>query len=184
MIEITLEQLAEEIGFNHIGKLNRKALVFREEVRDMCNANRCSAWNTRWTCPPACGSLETIRKRASRYQAGILVQSTEKLSDPFDFVAMKDLETIHKKRFDSFIRQARQTAGDILPMGSGTCTLCRRCTWPDRPCRHPDRACPSMEAYGLLITDVLEQSGMKYSYGEGTMTYTSCILFHPEMENR
>ncbi|MGI6190718.1 MAG: DUF2284 domain-containing protein [Eubacterium sp.] len=177
MIGDRLEQLAREIGFDHVGKLNMNALLFREEVRRMCEDNRCSAWNTRWTCPPACGSLENIRRRASRYQEGILVQSTGKLKDPFDFEAMKDLERTHKKRFDTLIRQAKITAGDILPMGSGTCTLCRRCTYPDRPCRHPDRAYPSMEAYGLLITDVLEQSGMKYSYGEKTMTYTACILF-------
>lgn len=169
-------KLAREIGFSHTGKLNMDALIFRPEVRKMCEDNRCGSWNKRWTCPPACGSLSFAQKRASRYTEGILVQTTGTLEDPFDLAAMHELEALHKKQFDTLTRQAEMLCADILPMGSGTCTLCRTCTYPDRPCRFPRRAHPSMEAYGLLISDVVEKSGMRYSYGPQTMTFTSCIL--------
>ena len=82
----------------------------------------------------------------------------------------------HRKSFDSLVRQLRVFFPDCLPMGAGACRACRRCTCPDRPCRHPDRMYPSMEAYGLLVSDVAVRSGLGYNYGENTMSFTSCIL--------
>ena len=35
---------------------------------------------------------------------------------------------------------------------------------------------PSMEAYGLLVSDACTSAGLEYYYGKNTMTYTSCIL--------
>lgn len=176
MIVTQLQNLAQDIGFSHTGELNMDALVCRKDVRRMCEDNRCGCWNARWTCPPAFGDLAHAQKILSRFSRGVLVQSTEALRDPFDLEIMRGAESRHKKRFSTLTRQARQVSPGCLPMGSGACTLCRTCTYPDRPCRWPSRAHPSMEAYGLLISDVLEQSGMSYNYGPGTITYTSCIL--------
>ena len=87
---------------------------------------------------------------------------------------------IEKKYFDNFVRQMRLIKGNCLPMGAGACTRCRKCTYPDRPCRHPDRLYPSMEAYGLWVSDVCTRSGLGYNYGPQTITYTSCILYDQE----
>ena len=40
----------------------------------------------------------------------------------------------------------------------------------------------SMEAYGLLVSDVCRRSGLGYYYGTGTMTYTSCVLYKTKNE--
>ena len=72
--------------------------------------------------------------------------------------------------------------GECLPLSAGSCTLCRRCTYPDRPCRFPQRRMASMEAYGLLVSDVCRRSGLGYYYGTGTMTYTSCVLYKTKNE--
>ena len=66
--------------------------------------------------------------------------------------------------------------GHCLPLTAGSCTLCRKCTYPERPCRFPKKRFSSMEAYGLLVSDVCLKSGLKYYYGPKTITYTSCIL--------
>lgn len=55
-------------------------------------------------------------------------------------------------------------------------TICSQCTYPDSPSRFPDKAIPSMEAYGLLVSKVCEKSGLPYYYGPKTLTYTSCVL--------
>ena len=62
-------------GFSRAGGLNMDALEFLPEVRQMCAADLCQSFGKRWTCPPACGSLEDISKKASTYSSGILVQS-------------------------------------------------------------------------------------------------------------
>ena len=73
-------------------------------------------------------------------------------------------------------------AAACLPLSAGACTVCRRCTCPDRPCRFPNKRMSSMEAYGLLVGDVCLRSGLSYNYGPRTMTYTSCLLYTEEVK--
>ena len=174
-----LEQLlalAEELGFSHAGALNVSALRFLPEVREMCAAGRCQAYGHRWSCPPYCGTLEEIAERARRYTRGILVQSTGEMEDDFDVECMMETERLQKERFRALTERVRQAVPDCLPMAAGACTVCKSCTCPDAPCRFPDLAVPSMEAYGLVVSDVCRDSGLPYYYGPHTITYTSCIL--------
>ena len=171
-----LIELAEEIGFSHAAPLVVEALVVRDDVRAMCAADRCKSYGRSWSCPPACGSVGQARERIKRYSGGIIVQTSGETGGDFDFDGIKNISERHKKNFDTLVRQVRMLAADCMPMGAGACTRCRNCTYPDRPCRYPDRLYPSMEAYGLLVSDVCLKSGLQYNYGEKTMTFTSCIL--------
>ena len=58
MDEKTVNTLAEQIGFEHFGKLDLSALVFRKEVRRMCSRDRCERFGRKrgvfWApCGPA-----------------------------------------------------------------------------------------------------------------------------------
>ena len=174
--------LARDAGFEETTPLQAAQLVFRPEVRDMCRADRCGRWNASWSCPPACGTLEQAAADIRRFDAGLVVQTTGALADEFDYAAMEDIQRRHKRSFESFARQVRLLTGECLPLSAGSCTLCRRCTYPDRPCRFPQRRMASMEAYGLLVSDVCRRSGLAYYYGTGTMTYTSCVLYKTKNE--
>ncbi|MBR3125234.1 MAG: DUF2284 domain-containing protein [Mogibacterium sp.] len=171
-----LTALAKEVGFTYASPLAMGSLEFREEVRSMCSEDRCKSYDKSWSCPPATGSIEHAKKRAESYHRGIIVQTAGALADSFDMDGTAAIMQIHRKNFDTLIRQIRFFYPDCLPMGAGTCRLCRSCTYPGRPCRHPDRMVSSMEAYGLLVSDVAIRSGLKYNYGENTMCFTSCIL--------
>ena len=168
--------MAEELGFSHWGELNTGALAFRTEVRDMCAENRCGHYGKTWTCPPGCGTLEAITARAARYTCGVIVQSTGQLEDNFDVETMLETGKLQAERFDALVPRVRALFPDCLPMSAGGCERCRPCSYPDAPCRFPDLAFPSMEAYGLVVSDVCRDSGVAYYYGPGTITYTSCIL--------
>ena len=168
------EALAE--GFTNAGPLNTKALVFMPEVREMCNADRCNMYGRNWRCPPGCGSIEEAAHEASRYSFGILVQTTGHMEDDFDYEAIEETGSRHKSNFESHIAKLRKRYVKILPMGAGTCKICEECTYPDAPCRFPDRSISSMEAYGLWVSKVCELSGIPYHYGKLTLTYTSCYL--------
>ena len=175
-----LTALAAENGFSHWAQLNMEAAVPLAAVREMCAADRCGRWGRSWSCPPGCGSLEDAAVQIARFDRGILVQSTAALEDAFDYEGMQALETQHKRRFAAFARQVRLLCGDCLPLSAGSCTVCRSCTYPDRPCRFPSRRMSSMEAYGLFVSDICTRSGLSYYYGPGTLTYTSCILYSEE----
>ncbi len=169
--------LAEEIGFSHAGALNMDALVFRPEVREMCAADRCGHYGKTWTCPPGCGTLAQIAETASQYTFGVIVQSTGELEDPFDAETMLETGEKQAERFDALIPRVRELFPDCLPMSAGGCRRCTPCSYPEAPCRFPLLAFPSMEAYGLVVSDVCKASGIPYYYGPNTITYTACILF-------
>ena len=171
-----LMQLAAECGFSHSAKLNMEALIFRQEVRDMCSADQCRNYGRSWSCPPAVGTLEQSAEKARRYNRGIIVQTTGLMRRDIDYHMIFKVNDQHVKNFASYTRQVRTLFPNCLPMGAGACSLCRQCTYPDRPCRHPDKLIISMEAYGLIVNDVCKASGLEYNYGDRTITFTSCIL--------
>ena len=168
--------LAKQSGFSQAAALDASALEARTEVRDMCAADRCHAYGRSWSCPPACGTLEQCQAQMHRYKRGILLQTTGDMEDDFDVEALYETEQRHKASFTTLVRQIRTLYPNCLPLTAGTCTLCRKCTYPERPCRFPKKRFSSMEAYGLLVSDVCLKSGLKYYYGPKTITYTSCIL--------
>jgi len=172
-----MEKLAKASGFTTVGALNMDALIFRSDVRDMCASGKCNNYGKSWSCPPATPSLENITNRASAYGKGIILQTTAVLEDEFDTDGITELGRRHQKSFDNFVRQASMIYGNILPMGTGGCRRCKKCTYPDRPCRYPDKLYHSMEAYGLWVSDVCEKSDVKYYYGPKTMTFTACVLY-------
>lgn len=171
-----LIKLAQDEGFSHCGELSMKALVFMPEVRDMCRADRCRSYGKSWRCPPGCGTVEDATALASKYTRGILVQTTGELEDDFDIETMEEASKQHTAHFVSMMKKLKAEYGDILPMGAGTCRICKQCTYPDSPCRFPDDSYSSMEAYGLWVSRVCELSGLPYYYGKHTITYTGCFL--------
>ena len=152
LLYMELTELAREIGFECSCILRVETLKPLHEVREMCAAGRCRIYGKRWSCPPACGSIERCRQRIEAYKSGILVQSVGQLEDVFD------------------------VEGIALPLTAGGCMRCAVCTYPDKPCRFPKKMMSSMEAYGLLVSDVCEKNGIPYYHGEGTIAFTSCIL--------
>lgn len=176
LLYMELTELAREIGFECSCILRVETLKPLHEVREMCAAGRCRIYGKRWSCPPACGSIERCRQRIEAYKSGILVQSVGHLEDVFDVEGIARTEKTHKQRFETLSRQVRHFCPDCLPLTAGGCMRCAVCTYPDKPCRFPKKMMSSMEAYGLLVSDVCEKNGIPYYHGEGTIAFTSCIL--------
>ncbi len=171
-------KLAKALGFSHMGLFETTSLSFRREVRDMCKAGRCGSYGTRWTCPPHCGTLEESVTKAKQFNTGILLQMTGIMEDDFDVECIQATEQAVKEKLAQFVKELRKRDIPCLPMTAGTCTKCAKCTCPDEPCRFPEEAFTSMEAYGLVVSDVCTSAGVKYNYGSRTMTFTTCVLFN------
>ena len=176
MTEDRAIKLAGETGFSHWGIFDAGRLEPLPAVREMCASDKCRSYGRSWSCPPACGSLEEIRERLSGYARGIALQTTGSIEDSFDYEGMQAVEKRHKAAMESYHGLMGEDGGH-LPLSSGACTICGRCTYPDEACRYPGRMMSSMEAYGLLVQDVCALAGIRYRYGDGTVTFTGCVLF-------
>ena len=171
-----LRKIAEDTGFSHASYLDVSTIQLQEAVRDMCSANQCGMYGKNWTCPPGCGSLDECRAKLSAYSEGILVQTVGELDDPFDFEGMMAAESRHKENFMKMHDVLIEKYPDMLPLGVGCCTRCKECTYPDAPCRMPDKRISSMEAYGMMVMQVCKDNGIGYYYGSDKVSYTSCFL--------
>jgi len=178
MIDIkALVSEALAAGFSQAGELNRDAIDFMPEVRDMCAADRCHSYGKCWTCPPGCGTIEEAALKAAAYSKGMLVQTIGQMEDDFDWETIEATSAKHRDNFEKFTAIMRKRFKKLMPMGAGACSLCPECTYPDAPCRYPDLAVPAMEAYGLFVSKVCSLSGVPYNNGPQTITFTSCYLF-------
>ena len=176
MIYEKIAKLAEAAGFSAWAELDVSAIELKPEVRDMCAANTCGQYGKRWSCPPGCGTLEECAQRLQGYGRGILVQTYGDIEDGFDFEAMMEIEQEHKEHFEEMYAALRDADAEVLAIGAGCCTQCAKCTYPDEPCRFPEKMISSMEAYGMLVLEVCKANGLQYYYGADKMAYNSCFL--------
>ena len=174
MRDLVREALA--YGFSHAGPLDASTLNPRDEVREMCAADLCRSYGRNWVCPPACGTLAESRRVIARFRHGLIVQTTAQLEDPFDYETMMAAGQDQQRRLSGFRDTLVPDYPGLVALGNGACTICPRCTYPKAPCRHPDRAVTSMEAFGLVVSDVCTDNNLGYYYGPNTITYTGCYL--------
>ena len=170
-----LEKLALDSGFTHAVPLDTTTISLKQEVRDMCK-NGCQQYARRWSCPPGCGSLNELREMICHYKKGILVQTVTELEDEFDWDGMIKAQNRHQEHFHLFLEKLCAFNPEFLPLGTGCCMICKTCSYPDAPCRFPQKRISSMEACGMVASEVCRQNRLKYYYGPNTIAYVACVL--------
>ncbi len=170
--------LAETCSFESVGTVDVDDLEVNPAVRDMCAAGRCKAYGKNWMCPPHCGTLDEFASRIAAFKRCVVLQTVMDLEDEFDFETMIEAEKTHKARFLNLADElrTRYDNNSYYLLAAGTCTLCPTCSCPEEPCRNPQRALVSMEAAGLLVSDVCVKADIPYNHGKNTIAYTSCVL--------
>ena len=123
-------ELALESGFSHAAPLDPAGLRVNAEVRAMCAANKCRAYDHNWTCPPNCGTLEECGAQIAGMRTGLLVQTTGTLEDSFDIDAMEETQERHLNQFHELAGRIREEFPGALCLGSGGCRLCETCAHP------------------------------------------------------
>jgi predicted metal-binding protein len=174
---IQLKELALDCGFSYTGELNPATLKLRPEVRDACAADKCGAYGKNWACPPACGSLEECGERMRPYTKGLILQTSNRLEDSLDYETMQQTGVDHGKNLIRFQHRLKDRLSGFLLLGGGACKVCESCGCPDTPCRFPGKKMYSMEAMGLVVSDVCSANKLPYYYGPNTITFVGCLLF-------
>ncbi|WP_459931558.1 DUF2284 domain-containing protein [Desulfosporosinus burensis] len=57
------------------------------------------------------------------------------------------------------------------------CNLCEKCTYPEKPCRFPNRMFPATESFGIMVIQQAPLCNIKYNNGANAITYFSMIFF-------
>jgi predicted metal-binding protein len=100
------------------------------------------------------------------------------LEDSLDYESMERIALEHGKNLDAFRGRIQIRYPSCLVIGAGACRRCEECTYPHEPCRFPKQMICSMEAMGMLVSEVCKDNKLPYYYGPNTLTYIGCVLLY------
>jgi predicted metal-binding protein len=175
-----LNEMVLEKGAKNSSIIEVSGIYFDPELRKACEQNYCGNFGKNWTCPPLCGEVEDLIKKAKQFSHAVLFQTIYNLEDSYDIEGMSEAVHKHNAIVKEVFSAAKEMLGsNLIVLGAGGCTECESCARrDDEPCRHPDLAITSLEAYGMYVSKIAEQGGMKYINGQNTVTYFGMILFN------
>jgi len=144
----------------------------------LCEQNACGLFGTSWACPPAVGRVADCKIRCQEYAYAFMFTTVNNLNGQYDMKGWMDARKKHEKVTDTVVSVFRGYDKDLLALSTEGCTLCKKCTYPTAPCKHPDRMYPATEGYGVLVMEQARKYKVKYNNGANTVTYFSLIFFN------
>lgn len=169
------EKIAEYPVFEY-AFIDPKEIRFLDQVRYICQTE-CPQYGSSWSCPPAVGTVRECEERCGHFTGGFLFTTIAEVNDAGNMqetlVTRLDHERITRKIRDLFLEQC----GSVQVLSTESCALCKKCTYPEAPCRHPDKMFPCVESYGILVTDLAEKYGITFMNGTNAVTWFSLILY-------
>jgi predicted metal-binding protein len=100
------------------------------------------------------------------------------LEDSTDFEAMLEGAKDFRRIARNVDEAVKPQLSDYLILSNEGCDMCESCTYPDAPCRFPGRVQGSIEGYGIFVSKLAQQAGMRYNNGENTITYFGAMLYN------
>ena len=153
-------------------------VIFSEEVRRLCEKNACGQYGTCWACPPAVGSLEACRNRCLECKNAFLFSTVNSLKNQYDMEGWEISRRKHEKVTDTVVGIFQKYDEAFLTLSTEGCLLCKKCTYPDSPCKLPSRMYPATEGFGIMVVQLAANCKIKYHNGANTVTYFSIIFFN------
>lgn len=152
-------------------------IVLSADFYKICEGNGCGNFGRCWMCPPFVGDIEALMAKVRTYSHGLLYQSISEIEDSFDFEGMFDAGRLHAQ-LSQRLEKDGALPKEHLHLSCGGCRLCERCAKrDDLPCRHPEDALSSMEAYGIDVYNTTKNTDLKYINGPDTVTFFGIVLF-------
>jgi len=167
------EDLAE-LGITEFGFISTEEIVFSPEVRQLCEGNLCRSYGKTWACPPAVGTYEECRQTLLGYRRAMVFAARYPLEDSFDLEGMQAGHREFKAVCDRLYERLEKP---FLLLSNEGCHRCAACTYPNAPCRFPERLFPSLEGYGMLVNRLAQSAGIPYVGGANTVSYFGMVCF-------
>lgn len=151
-------------------------LVFTDRVRYVCETE-CPMYGKSWACPPAVGDVETCRTRCLAFEKALLISTIAEVSDIANIEETLATRAPHEAITRQVHEMVKKQAAETMVLSTEACAHCEKCTYPDAPCRFPDRMYPCVESHGILVTDLAEKHGIDFLAGGNVVTWFSLILY-------
>ena len=175
---MNIEELARELGFDHVAMIGVDEVVTSPELALSCNPRSCRKYASCWTCPPGVGTYNNILSDITSRNAGVLVQTVRDGVDHYeDWGLIEEAQVLHNTRLDKLADAMRAELADVIEFSTGGCDLCSPCSYPDAPCIKPGLRRESLSAHGVAVGATCERAGLDYSFETGCVRFVGMILY-------
>jgi len=176
--ETNILKLSEESGAFRSYIIDVDKIPFDKELRKYCAMNYCGFYGKNYACPPEVGEPDEVIEKAKSFKRALIFQTVTDLEDSYDFEGMEEAAKNHTKLSNQLNKEFKNNVDVYLQLTVGACTVCEDCSIKEGlPCRLPDLAISSLEAYCMNVSTLAELCDMKYINGQNTVTYFGAFLF-------
>ncbi|MFH1512558.1 MAG: DUF2284 domain-containing protein [Bacillota bacterium] len=173
-----LAKLTVSCGAGKAAVILKNRVVLSADFREICKGNACGNFGKCHMCPPDVGEIGDLIKRVREFDTAVMYQSVYELDDSFDFEGMQSAGA----SFNNTARRIQEMAGGMLRrrwlhLAAGGCRGCEICAKRENmPCRAPEQALASLEAYGVDVYQTAVNAGLAYGNGADTVTYFGMLF--------
>ncbi len=178
-IEDRLVKAVLSLGADRAAVIPADLVVTDRSFRPMCEANYCGKYGKCYMCPPDVGEIDELIASLESYSSVLVYQHVEVLEDSFDTEGMSRARQVMFQMAQTLRDRVKElNINRVLHLTAGACGVCKTCAKEEGlPCRTPDRATSSLEAYGIHVANLAKSAGMNYINGEHTVTYFGAVFF-------
>ncbi len=171
-----IDELLRDYPIFEYGFLKTEQIEFTEKVRLVCKLE-CQRYGTSWSCPPAVGTVGECRERCMQYPQALFLSTVHEIKDSMNLTEQLESKREHEKITSQIEERMKAIGLDLYRMSGDSCAICEQCTYPDAPCRFPEKMHPCIESHGIVVANLAEACQMEYYIGEHEQLWFSLLFF-------
>lgn len=171
-----IEEQLLELPIVQYAWIRAEDIPFSERVRSICK-EECPRYGTSWACPPGVGTVEECRKRCAAFEGAFVFTTIAEVLD-----ASNMEETLATRgEHEAVTRRIQKIFGgytaQTLALSAESCAICKKCSYPDAPCRFPEKMIPCIEGYGIVVPLLAQKAEIEFENGGNVVTWFGMVLY-------
>ena len=171
-----LEEKLSALPLYQYAFIKTDELTFTSRVRHVCETE-CPMYGKTWACPPAVGTVEACEARCRNYPEALLIATITEVNDITDMAETLATRAPHEAITRQVHEMVKEESTDTMVLSTEACSHCEKCTYPDAPCRFPDKMYPCVESHGILVTALAENHDISFLAEGNLVTWFSLIFY-------
>lgn len=151
-------------------------LVFTPRVRTVCEME-CPQYGQKLGLPAGSGDRGGMPGAVPCLPEGLLIVTMTEVEDIADITATLATREDHEEITREVHCMLLDQGAEVYVLSTESCAICEHCSYPEAPCRHPDRMYPCVESHGILVTELGERFGLPFQAGGNIVTWFSLLLY-------
>ena len=178
MTDLELLNLAKAEGFSAV-LMAPEDVPIDGKFRAFCEENLCGQYNANYSCPPDCGSVETLRQTLLEQEKVLILQTIHTIGSYENKAAVMQAKVSHNGAVLRLMEKFRKAGYSGFCSGYNGCPLCNPCKRKEnQPCAHPDQRISCMSAYCVDVAKLAERCQLDFAWEPDKLYLFGMIAFH------